>query len=65
VVIAPVNRRWLEQEQLRALGAASFAIRRPREGSWSTLRDRWEWANVGRAALALVGLVALLLGMRA
>jgi hypothetical protein len=65
IVIQPVNKRWLEQQKLQGIGAAFFSLGGTTTGSWSALRDRWEYAHAARAALALLALLALLLGMKA
>jgi Anthrone oxygenase len=64
-VVQPVNKRWLEGKQLPTSTATFFAVGGRREASWKDLRDRWEHAHAARAALALLGLIALLLAMRA
>jgi hypothetical protein len=64
----PVNRFWLEGQDLKGLGAGFFAFdplkRRaagPRDGddAWRRARDRWEFSHVLRAALAAAAHVAL------
>ena len=51
VLVAPVNKVWLEGEALSAparqlFGATGYAGRT----DWTSLRDRWEWSHVYRAA---------------
>jgi len=62
VLIHPVNKVWLEDQELVAAGRAFFsAVARGNNASedWTALRDRWEYSHVARAGLAFVGLVAL------
>lgn len=57
----PVNKVWLNTQDMGAAGTAFFATgdKGRKEGDWATLRDRWEISHVARAALAMLSLVAL------
>lgn len=68
VLVHPVNRFWLKDRELSALGAGFFGLggtrRREsdgvrREDLWKRHRDRWEYAHVLRAVLSVVALIAL------
>jgi hypothetical protein len=65
ILTHPVNNFWLKDTRLKGAGAHFFAVGASRgsaEGwdeDWTTLRDRWEWSHVVRAALGLVSLVLL------
>jgi hypothetical protein len=64
VLIHPVNKFWLKDQQLQGAGAAFFGIggRDAPDSAgqdWTVLRDRWEYAHVARAAFAMLGLVLL------
>jgi Domain of unknown function (DUF1772) len=66
VVVHPVNRFWLKDQNLVGLSASffSFGQGRDRSGSrgppeWTKLRDRWEYGHVIRAGLAGLGFVCL------
>lgn len=66
IVVQPINKRWLEgKQQLTGASATFFSVGGRREGTWEDLRDRREYAHATRAALAILGLVALLVGMKA
>jgi hypothetical protein len=60
----PVNNFWLEHENLSRLGSGFFSFgsggKRRDPDDWKTLRNRWEYSHVVRAALATVGFIALL-----
>ena len=67
VMTHPVNGFWLRGEQIGRSSAGFFAfdpmgqiraIGHPRV-NWTSLRDRWEYSHVVRAALALVALILL------
>ena len=66
LITHPVNRFWLEGQDLRAAARAFFAsdpLVRGKSGAdaaWTRLRDRWEYSHVARAAFALLALIALL-----
>jgi hypothetical protein len=59
----PVNKVWLQEQSLRGAGAAFFASGGPSPSvqSWTTLRDRWEFSHVARAAFAGLAFVFLLI----
>jgi hypothetical protein len=65
LVTQPVNRVWLEHQQLRGASAAFFGVGAARESqpiadrNWTVLRDRWEYSYLARAVLAALSLVAL------
>lgn len=66
IVTHPVNRFWLKDQDLPALGARFFGSRRgpvhpdtDPARLWIRLRDRWEYSHVARAGLSAVGLIAL------
>jgi hypothetical protein len=62
IVTHPVNNFWLKDFQPEKLGRGFFSIDpfrsidRLRAEGWTTLRDRWEYSHVVRAALAFVSL---------
>lgn len=57
----PVNKVWLNAQDMGAAGAAFFATggKGREESDWAALRDRWEISHVARAALAMLSLIAL------
>jgi hypothetical protein len=68
----PVNQFWLQGEKLSSVGAGFFsfaaASRRGHPGEtgpvdWTAWRDRWEYSHVGRAGLATVSLIALVIAI--
>jgi hypothetical protein len=66
VVVHPVNRFWLKDQNLAGLSASFFSFEqgRDRSGShepadWTKFRDRWEYGHVIRAALAVLGFICL------
>jgi Domain of unknown function (DUF1772) len=65
VLIHPVNKFWLRDQQLHGAGAAFFAVGRGNasgrsaDRDWTVLRDRWEYAHVVRAVFAMLSLVSL------
>jgi hypothetical protein len=65
LVTHPVNKVWLEGESLTGAGARFFAAGRaaavPEPDRWTVLRDRWEFSHIGRAVLATVSLLALVI----
>lgn len=60
ILTAPVNKVWLSSESLSA-GARRFfgAGGSTSEADWKTLRDRWEWSHVWRAAFSVLAFVLL------
>ena len=62
IVTAPVNKVWLEGEQLSKAGTAFFGMKaagRRAATDWTSLRDRWEGSHVARAVLATAALALL------
>jgi hypothetical protein len=62
----PVNKFWLEGQDLKGLGKGFFGfdplpLGRASDGdaAWQQLRDRWEYSHVARAILGAVALIAL------
>ena len=57
----PVNNFWLRDVELSGAGSAFFSAFAPKAeaGDWKSLRDVWEYSHVARAALAMLGLVAI------
>jgi anthrone oxygenase-like protein len=56
----PVNKVWLENQDLRGPGAYFFGQpSEPTEADWTFLRDRWEMSHVARAVFAMSSLAAL------
>lgn len=65
LVTHPVNNFWLQRERLGRAGAGffSFHAAAASQANWKTLRDRWEYSHVARAALAFASFVALLIAI--
>ena len=70
LITHPVNKFWVEGQDLSRVGAGFFALGSKGKGpdesrpvSWTTLRDRWEYSHVVRAALSTVSLVALVIAV--
>ena len=69
VVTHPVNKFWLQQENLGGFGSGFFSFGAncsgPSAGArpWTALRDRWEYSHVARAGFACVSLIALLIAV--
>ncbi|MGH9897422.1 MAG: anthrone oxygenase family protein [Pyrinomonadaceae bacterium] len=63
----PVNKFWLEGENLSGFGSGFFSFRTNKEetrpADWTELRDRWEYSHVARAGCALVSLIALVIAV--
>ena len=67
VLTHPVNGFWLRGGRIGRAGAGFFEFDPMRRGrtmghprvNWTSLRDRWEYSHVLRAALALVALILL------
>ena len=61
----PVNRFWLQDQELGSAGATFFGVGRgedrgqARTQDWTVLRDRWEDSHVARAVFAMLSLTAL------
>lgn len=65
-VTQPTNRYWMKNQQLGATGAKFFSVDQAKaqgtdDGNpeWKRLRNRWEYSHIVRAALAVIGLIAL------
>jgi hypothetical protein len=72
LITHPVNRYWLQGQNLSSLGSGFFSVasaKRPggqvetHSVNWTVLRDRWEYSHLVRAILVLVSLVALVLAL--
>src|ERR687891_1499066 len=70
LITHPVNKFWVEGQDLSRVGAGFFAFRSKGRGAdemrpvpWTTLRDRWEYSHVARAALSTMSLVALVIAV--
>jgi hypothetical protein len=63
MVTAPVNKVWLEGEQLGRAGSTFFRMNkddgRPPAAEWTSWRDRWEHSHIARAVLVTVALTLL------
>jgi hypothetical protein len=63
----PVNRFWLQREELSGLGRGFFSLGTKRADTrppaWTDLRDRWEYSHVLRAGLASVSFIALIIAV--
>lgn len=60
----PVNRFWVEGENLDRLGSGFFSFGASRSQldhshEWTELRNRWEYSHVARAAFGLFSFVTL------
>jgi hypothetical protein len=64
VITHPMNKVWIEGQQLAAAAGRFFAAGSDRSGNrdWVGLRDRWESSHVARAGCSTLSLVALLIG---
>ena len=67
LVTHPVNKAWLDTENLGRAGASFFAAGRhgANADAWTALRDRWERSHLARAALGSAGFVALTVAVAA
>jgi hypothetical protein len=70
LVTHPVNKFWMQGENLNRAGAGFFSLGSKGKGRdesrpvrWTALRDRWEYSHVVRAALSTVSLVALVIAV--
>jgi hypothetical protein len=63
LVTAPVNKVWLEGQQLSKAGLAFFRMQKrgkeAQEVEWTALRDRWEYSHIARAVLVTTALALL------
>jgi hypothetical protein len=61
--IHPINNFWLKDTELKGFGARFFGFdfgMRSQSGrlpDWTELRDRWEYAHIGRAVLGVLALM--------
>lgn len=64
LVTQPVNRFWLQEQQLHGPAAGFFALRagKPAQDDWIRLRNRWEGSQA-RAVLSGIGLIALIVAV--
>jgi hypothetical protein len=61
---APVNKQWLEHEQLSASAQRFFGTAsNVDERSWTVLRDRWEHSHVYRAATSITAFVLVVIAL--
>jgi hypothetical protein len=64
----PVNQFWVKDIELKGLGATFFSLFAPAMESgadWTKLRDIWEYSHVGRAVLAMLSLISLMVAVTA
>ena len=63
LITHPVNKIWLQEQNLHGAGATFFASggASPSVQSWTALRDRWEYSHLARAVLAALAFVLLVL----
>ena len=69
LVTHPVNNFWLQNESLSGAGSRFFSMgsasragsRQSDPADWTTLRDRWEYSHVIRAALVVISFMTLLI----
>lgn len=61
VFVAPVNKVWLRGEALSAPAQRFFGRTKDSDrNDWTSLRDRWEWSHVCRAATSMIAFLLLL-----
>lgn len=59
-VTQPVNRLWMQEQELGTAGNAFFATgAAPPGAGWKRLRDRWERSHLVRAGLMTLAFVAM------
>src|ERR1700722_15325111 len=64
VLVAPVNKVWLKGEALSAPARQFFGSREDRDRTdWISLRNRWEWSHVCRAASSMAAFLLLLVAV--
>jgi len=71
LVTHPVNKFWVEGENLDRFSSGFFAFGanrsrleyETRPPDWTELRDRWEYSHVARAGFALLSLIALVIAI--
>jgi hypothetical protein len=67
IFVHPMNKVWLQGETLSSVGSGFFAFGRSRTQTgaqapeWTQLRNRWEYAQVARAGLAVVSVIVLVI----
>lgn len=63
----PVNRFWLEKTELGRAGETFFSTGAGEggEADWKTMRDRWEFSHVARAAFSTLALLFLVIALAA
>jgi anthrone oxygenase-like protein len=61
VLIHPVNNFWIKDFDLARPGRGLFAFGAQDQSAtdWTALRDRWEYAHLARAVVALIGFMLL------
>jgi hypothetical protein len=68
VFTQPVNKFWLKQQSLNALGKRFFSADAARQGGertwpggddWIRMRDRWEYSHLARALISFIALATL------
>jgi hypothetical protein len=61
VLVAPLNKVWFKGEALSAPARQFFgATEHTGQTDWTSLRDRWEWSHVCRAATSMIAFLVLL-----
>lgn len=63
LVTQPANKVWTQNMKMGAAGAGFFKAgpgSHDISGDWISVRDRWEWSHVARAALATIAFLSLL-----
>jgi hypothetical protein len=67
LVTHPVNKFWLEGQELSRAGSSFFSFGagtdKTRRPAWTELRDRWEYSHVARAVLAFASFTALIIAV--
>jgi hypothetical protein len=63
----PVNKFWLQDENLSGFGSGFFSFGThkgaTRPADWTELRDRWEYSHVARAGFAFMSPIALVIAV--
>lgn len=67
IFIHPINKFWLEGENLDEFSAGFFSFgtdkKKSRAPEWTELRDAWEYSHVARAAFSFVSLLAIIIAI--
>jgi len=70
MVTQPVNKLWLQSTALGSFGNAFFDIESGTHrvhsddpDGWKTMRDRWEYSHIARAALAFLSFLLLVVAV--